>query len=191
MQARKVPGQSHAEWLALPDTHRALVIRNRVDEQFLAVQQQHERIVAYCRLVHRSGLALMPRADIARGMNDIDFFLLALGRLKRVCKLVRESALPTGSLRQAATLFDKQIAPIVRVRNVLEHLDGSALGGQGGIGIGTGADTVILTYEGAEYDTRKLLAAAREVHAAIRAVVDPIAAADVHSDSVIVVLPEE
>ncbi|MFB7509352.1 hypothetical protein, partial [Streptomyces broussonetiae] len=55
--------------------------------------------------------------------------------LHRVCELVRRSALPTGSLRQAMATFDRQVSPLTSVRNTLEHLDATAVsdnaGGQG------------------------------------------------------------
>lgn len=187
MPARTARVPDDAQWRSLPDTSRALVIRNRADEQFLAVEQQHERIVAFCRSA--VGLAFLPASEIARGQSDIDFFLLSLRRLHRVCQLVRRSALPTGSLRQAMATFDRQVLPVTGVRNALEHLDSTAVSGNAGFGYGIGEDRVLITHNGTRLDTKTLFLAARDVHAAIRLTVDPIAAADVHGQYPIVALP--
>jgi len=128
----------------------------------------------------------MARADIARGNSDVDFFLLSLRRLSRVCELARRSALPAGPLRQALKKFNEQISPVTGFRNALEHLDDTAVSGRGGFGYGIGADSVMLTHNGTQLDTRALLIAAQDVHAAIRGVVDPIAAADVHGQEPII-----
>ncbi|MDF2254735.1 hypothetical protein [Streptantibioticus ferralitis] len=129
----------------------------------------------------------MPRADITCGLSDVDFFLLSLRRPQRVCEPMRGSALPAGPLRQAMANFDRQVAPVTRVRNALEHLDATALGGGGGFGYGIGEDRVLITHNGTQLDTMALFIAAQDVHAAIRAVVDRIAGADVHDQHPIAV----
>jgi hypothetical protein len=187
MPARTARSSHDAQWRSSPDTSWALVIRTRVDEQFLAVEQQHTRIVAFCRSA--VALASLPSSDLVRGLSDIDFFLLSLRRLQRVCELVRRSALPTGPLRQAMATFDRQVLPVTGVRNALEHLDATAVNGNAGFGYSIGEDRVIITHNGTRLDTMTLFNAAQDVHAAIRLVVDPIAAADVHGQHPIIVLP--
>jgi hypothetical protein len=169
-----------AGWRALPDTYRALVIRNRADFQFLAVQQQHERVQEYCCRASGTGLISdLPHA--ARGSADIDFFLVAIRRLRRVCELARRRGLSaTASLRPALKAFADAVKDVPKVRDILEHLDDAAVNGKGGIGYGIGANGVVISYNGALLDTHLLYEAAEQVHTAIRSVVDPIAARDPH-----------
>jgi hypothetical protein len=175
-----------ARWRALPDTYRALIIRSRADLQFLAVQQQHERVQEYCRRASGIGLiADLPHA--ARGTVDIDFFLVALRRLRRVCELARRSGLPAvASLRPALKAFADAVKDVSKVRDILEHLDDAAVNGKGGIGYGIGSNGVLISYNGTMLDTHQLYEAAHQVHTAIRTVVDPIAARDPHGQHPII-----
>ncbi len=167
-------------WLDVPDTGRALIIRNRADEQFLAVEQQHDRIVSGCRSIHAVGMPQTWREDRVRLLIDVNLFMICLRQLLRVCQLVRRSRLPTADLRRPMRDFENQTVGVTSLRNVLEHLDTAAVNGQGGIGYGLGSDGVNVTYDGAGLDTAALLESARTLHLAIRSTVDPIAALDVH-----------
>jgi hypothetical protein len=173
-------GPDGFRWLDVPETARALKIRNQADQQFLAVEQQHRRIVDGCRGVYTLGIANSHRDDRVRLTIDVDLFLHCLRRLLRVCELVRRSKLPTADLRQSMREFENQTVGVTPLRNVLEHLDDAAVSGQGGIGYGLGPDGVNVTYDGAAFDTAALLDSAQTLHLAIRSAIDPIAALDVH-----------
>ncbi|MBB4923201.1 hypothetical protein [Kitasatospora kifunensis] len=164
----------------MPETARALKIRNQADQQFLAVEQQHRRIVDGCRGIYAMGMPDSHRDDRVRLTIDVDLFLHCLQRLLRVCELVRRSRLPAVNLRRPIRDFENQTVGITPLRNVLEHLDGAAVSGHGGIGYGLGPDGVNVTYDGAAFDTAALLESARRLHLAIRSAVDPIAVLDVH-----------
>ena len=51
------------EWLGVPETSRALKIQNEADRQFLAIEQQHDRIVTGCRQIHATGITETFRED--------------------------------------------------------------------------------------------------------------------------------
>ena len=171
----------HAAWRALPACNRALVIQSQADGQMIAIEQQHERIEAWGREVFERGLLNMPRGRNARGRIDADFFLTSVRRLRRVCDLAQNSDLPTGaSLRRPAKQFAAQVAPVIPVRDYLEHRDQATIEGCTGLGIGVTPKQLTITYAGATLDTAVLLGACRQVHRAIRAVVDPLAVDDVH-----------
>jgi len=158
-----------ADWRALP-------------EQMVAIEQQHERIVNFVQTVHEKGLLTLDSpADLVRGNSDVDFFLTALRRMTRVCALVRRSAFTeTGTVREPLRLFEVRVQDAVPVRNFLEHFDEGMIKGRGGIGYGIGPGMITISYAGKTVHTHQLLAAAREVHHAVRGVVDPLAATDVH-----------
>ena len=181
-----IPAQDETrpEWREVPDTYRALVIRNRADAQFLAIEQQNARLVTYCQTMKAAGgLLAISSADRSRGLSDMDFFLLSIRRFHRVGELIRRSQLPTASLRPLLKRFDAIAGPgstAATVRDVLEHLDEVAVEGRGGVGIGIGEDRLSVSYAGNSIDTFELYEAAEELHAAIRSAVDPIAILDVH-----------
>ncbi|MFI9273972.1 hypothetical protein ACIGXM_25175 [Kitasatospora sp. NPDC052896] len=181
------PASPDQRWRAVEEPYRALVVRNRVDEQFLAIEQQHRRLQEFCRnMTTAGGLLAIFSADRSRGITDVDFFLLALRRLHRVGELIRRSALPTAPLRQQLRDFDQRIKPVMTIRDVLEHLDDVAVEGRGGIGWGIGDDRLSVTYSGVTIDTFELFTAARNLHAAVRTVVDPIAANEPHGQAPII-----
>ncbi|MGH3261677.1 MAG: hypothetical protein ACRDNS_06760, partial [Trebonia sp.] len=167
-------------WRSLPACSRALIIRGGADHQMLAIERQHERIQEYGREVFTIGLLNLPTGRSMCGLIDADFFLLSVRRLRRVCDLARRSSLPTASLRVPIRRFEAQVETVTPVRDFFEHFDEATIEGRTGLGLGTTPDQMTITYAGAMLDTQKLLTAARQVHRAIRAVVDPIAFADVH-----------
>ena len=171
----------HAAWRALPACSRALVIRNQADDRRIALEPQHERIEAWGREVFERGLLNMPRGRNTRGRIDADFFLTSVRRLRRVCDLAQNSDLPaSASLRQPVKEFAAQVAPAIPVRDYFEHQDQATIEGRTGLGIGVTPQQLTITYAGAMLDTAVLLDACRQVHRAIRAVVDPLAVDDVH-----------
>ncbi len=171
----------HAAWRALPACGRALVIRSQADDRLIAIEQQHERIEAWGREVFERGLLNLPRGRNTRGRIDADFFLISVRRLRRVCDLAQHSALPaSASLRQPVKEFAAQVHPVIPVRDYFEHQDQATIEGRTGLGIGVTPQQLTITYAGATLDTAVLLDACRQVHRAIRAVVDPIAVDDVH-----------
>ncbi|MFI5888151.1 hypothetical protein [Streptomyces sp. NPDC051554] len=72
------------------------------------------------------------------------------------------------------------------MRNAMEHVDATAVTGSGGFGFGVSGDRVSISYAGTTVDTHTLVAAARNLHAAVRTVVDPIAVLDPHGKDPIV-----
>lgn len=167
-------------WRSLPACSRALIIRSKADHHMLAIERQHTRIQEYGREVFNVGLLNLPTGGSTYGLIDADFFLLSVRRLRRVCDLARRSALPTASLRVPIRKFEAQVEAVTPMRDYFEHFDEATIEGRTGLGLGTTPEQMTITYAGATLDTQKLLTAARQVHRAIRAVVDPIAIDDVH-----------
>lgn len=182
--ARSNPGRPVIDdtvWRSLPACGRALVVRGSVDHQMIAIERQHERIQEYGREVFEVGLLNLPRSGNMRGLIDADFFLVSVRRLRRVCELARKSQLPASeSLRLPIRLFAAQVDAVIPVRDFLEHFDEATIEGRTGLGLGITPEQMTITYGGARLDTLKLLTASRQVHRAIRAVVDPVAVDDVH-----------
>ncbi|MFI9274636.1 hypothetical protein ACIGXM_28600 [Kitasatospora sp. NPDC052896] len=165
----------------MPESYRALVVRNRVDQQFLAIQQQHERLQDYCGRASGRGLSQLSGAQIALGTADVEFFLAAVRKMRRVCELVRKSRLLIGeTLKAPLKAFCDVADHVTNVRNLQDHMDEAAARGEGGVGYGITGDRMTISHNGVVVDTLTLYQAAEQLHAAIRAVVDPIAALDVH-----------
>ena len=148
----------------------------------IAIEQQHERVIEFTRAVHARGLlAMVDSTEVARGSNDVGFLLTAVRRFSRVVDLVRRSAIPEAArLREPIRLFESRVRAATPVRDFLEHFDEARIAGRTGIGYGIGPDIVTVTYAGEIVQTDLLLEAARDLHRAVRAVVDPLATADVH-----------
>ncbi|MFF5303502.1 hypothetical protein ACFY5F_29515 [Streptomyces sp. NPDC013161] len=129
----------------------------------------------------------LTKADISKGATDADLFLLCLRRLGRVRELAGRSALPgAGGLRLPFRVFDQATAAVQTMRNAMEHVDGTAITGSGGFGYGVSGDRVSISYVGTTVDTHTLVTAARNLHVAVRTVVDPIAVLDPHGQDPIV-----
>jgi hypothetical protein len=165
------PDTPNERWRAQPEPFRAVVVRDRADEQYLAVAQQIDRLRDFCqRVLAAGGLLNLSAADISRGTTDIDFFLLSLRWLLRVVELIRRSSLTTpNALRVAARTHESAVKNVTRVRDVLEHLDEVAVEGRGGIGYGMGPDSLSITHDGVTLNTAHLLAAAAAFRTAVRA----------------------
>jgi hypothetical protein len=168
-----------SQWGELPLTYCALVVRNRVDLQWVAIEVQHERMTTAFR--SPADPSEWISALRGRGLVDLDFFLTAVRRLDRVTDLARGRCDPAGELRQPVKLFKARTHGVTQIRDTLEHFDDEDRRGRiHGLGIGTGPDSWTITYGDLRLDTAQLVTAARDVHRAIRAVVDPEAFKDVH-----------
>jgi hypothetical protein len=176
--AKSVPQQ--LPWQEAPESYRALVVRNRADERFVAIEQQHERVRAHCATVQEMTLTGISSRQLAAGIADVDFLVTGARRMLRVGELFRRCRFPTAVLRQPLRDFEGVVQPTIAIRDVMEHLDEVTVEGRGGIGYGFGADRLAITYNGVTVDTFEVYQASVTVHRAIRAVVDPLAVGDVH-----------
>jgi hypothetical protein len=73
-----------------------------------------------------------------------------------------------------------QPTTIASVRNAFEH--GQNLAIRGGLGLASGPDAWWISYRDRMFQTKNLLAAAEELHRAVRAAVDPEAFSDFRGD---------
>jgi hypothetical protein len=78
---------------------------------------------------------------------------------------------------------------ITAIRNAFEHFEDLTI--RGGLGFGRDLDGWIISYRNVMFETKELLAAARDLHRAIRAAVDPEAFQDVHGDRPLIELQTE
>lgn len=166
--------------MGLPASYRAVIVRNRIDLQLIAVQTQHERLLM--TPPELNDISNWDDVGQWQGLNDLDFFLTALRRLDRAADLARDGCDPTGALRQPIKLFKVRIAGVTEIRDVLEHFDDEDRRGRRlGLGIGMGATNWTITRgDNIVLSTDKLLVAAQEIHRAVRGVVDPQAATSPH-----------
>jgi len=175
-------------WRETGVTQRALMIRDDADTYWLACQMQHARIT-----VPGPGILGDPRSIMIQGRIDVDLFLVTLHRLHTVAKLAAEVADPGDILSEALQRFgtltaglplsegaQDQSATIASVRNAFEHRQNLAI--RGGLGLASGPDGWWISYRDRMFQTQDLLAAAEELHRAIRAAVDPEAFSDFHGD---------
>ena len=175
-------------WHETGVTQRALMIRDDADTCWLACQMQHSRITT-------PGPAVIndPRSATIQRRIDVDLFVVSLNRLHAVARLAAEVADPRNVLPAALDQFSDQTAgfplsgdepdqpaTIGSVRNALEH--GQNLAIRGGLGFASGPDGWWISYRGRMFQTQDLLAAARHLHGAIRAAVDPEAFSDFHGE---------
>jgi len=175
-------------WRETTVPQRALMIRDDADTYWLACQMQHRRITG-------PGPAILgdPRSIAIQGRIDVDLFIVALHRLHTVAKLAAEVADPRDVLSGALERFggltaglplseaeQDQPSTIASVRNAFEH--GQNLAIRGGLGLASGPDGWWVSYRDRMFQTKDLLGAAKELHYAVRAAVDPEAFSDFHGD---------
>jgi hypothetical protein len=175
-------------WHETGVTQRALMIRDDADTYWLACQMQHGRITD-------PGPAILsdPRSGLVQRRIDVDLFIVSLHRLHTVAKLTAEVADPRNVLSGALERFSgltaglplsegeqDQAATIASVRNAFEHWQNLAI--RGGLGLASGPDGWWISYRDRMFETKELLAAAEELHRAIRAAVDPEAFSDLRGD---------
>jgi hypothetical protein len=121
-----------------------------------------------------------PRSSLIQRRIDVDLFIVSLHRLHTVAKLAAEVADPRDVLSGALERFNgltaglplsegegDQATTIASVRNVFEHWQNLAI--RGGLGLASGPDGWWISYRDRMFETKDLLAAAGELHRAIRA----------------------
>ena len=166
-------------WQETGVTQRALMIRDDADANWLAVEMQHERIVA--------GLRSRASHRLISQKIDVDFFFMALHRLVLVAELAQQVSDPRKVMTDALAIFGERTAgmmlsetdepaTIMSVRHALEH--GLNLERRGGLGFGTGENGWFVSYRDRIFETKDLREAARDLHLAVRKAVDPEAFAD-------------
>lgn len=175
-------------WRETGVTQRALMIRDDADTYWLACQMQHGRITD-------PGPAILsdPRSGLIQRRIDVDLFIVSLHRLHTVAKLAAEVADPRNVLSRELERFSDLTAgfPLSEagqdratttesVRHAFEHWQN--LANRGGLGLAGGPDGWWISYRGRMFETKNLLAAAEELHRAIRAAVDPEAFSDFRGD---------
>lgn len=175
-------------WRETSVTQRALMIRDDADTYWLACQMQHRRITD-------PGPAILsdPRSSLIQRRIEVDLFVVSLHRLHTVAELAAAVADPrdilSGALEQFSgltaglSLSESELgqpATIASVRNAFEH--GQNLTIRGGLGLASGPDGWWISYRDRIFQTKDLLAAAEDLHRAIRAAVDPEAFSDFHGD---------
>jgi hypothetical protein len=175
-------------WHETGVTQRALMIRDDADTCWLACQMQHGRITD-------PGPALLsdPRSSLFQRRIDVDLFMVSLHRLHTVAELAAEVADPRNVLSGALDRFNSLTAglplsesepdrptTIASVRNVFEHWQNLAI--RGGLGLASGPDGWWISYRDRMFETKDMLAAAEDLHRAIRAAVDPEAFSDFRGD---------
>jgi hypothetical protein len=164
------------------------MIRDDADTYRLACQTQHNRITD-------PGPAILsdPRSSLIQRRIDVDLFVVSLHRLHTVAQLAAEVADPRNVLAGALERFSgltaglplsesdpSQPGTVASVRNAFEH--GQNLAIRGGLGLASGPDGWWISYRDRMFQTKDLLAAAEDLHHAIRAAVDPEAFSDFHGD---------
>jgi hypothetical protein len=167
-----------ALWRETGVTQRALMIRDDVDTCWLACQMQHNRITD-------PGPAILsdPQSGLIQRRIDVDLFMVSLHRLHTVAKLAADVADPRNVLLAALERFTGLTAglslseggqdpatTIENVRHVFEHWQNLEI--RGGLGLAGGADGWWISYRNRMFETKDLLAAAGELHRAVRAAVD-------------------
>jgi hypothetical protein len=173
-------------WHETGATQRALMIRDDADTYWLACQMQHGRITD-------PGPAVLndSRSSLIQRRIDVDLFIVSLHRLHTVATLAAEVADPRSVLSGELDRFRDltaglplsegqpgQPTTIASVRNAFEH--GQNLAIRGGLGLASGPDGWWVSYRDRMFQTKDLLAAAQDLHRAIRAAVDPEAFSDFH-----------
>ena len=136
----------------------------------------------------------MTRSNLIQRRIDVDLFVVSLHRLHTVAQLAAEVADPRNVLAGALERFSgltaglplsesepAQPTTIASVRNAFEH--GQNLAIRGGLGLASGPDGWWISYRDRMFQTKDLLAAAEDLHRAIRAAVDPGAFSDFRGDN--------
>jgi hypothetical protein len=165
------------------------MIRDDADKGWLACQLQHERMMTPAPDPSNPA----PRADLVRQAIDLDFFFVAVNRLAAVAGLAADVSDPRKVLPEAIARFTEdtagwplsdaerhQHATVTGIRNALEHT--ANLAKRGGLGLARGHLGWWVTYKNSMFETQELLAAADELHKAIRSAIDTEAFSDFHGD---------
>jgi hypothetical protein len=126
---------------------------------------------------------------VLQRLSDADFLVIALARFQRLAEWALDGAFATPSLRAHVNKFKSTVPHLTDLRDTQEHFDDywSNVGKrqkkgepQSGFGYGLNPTGAVVTYGGFTLITADAVAAAQELHRAIRRDVDPIACQDAH-----------
>lgn len=131
---------------------------------------------------------------------DVDFLVVVLYRFRRLAQWALSGAFATGQLQTDVAAFDAAVPYLTEVRDTQEHFDEyrSNVGKRqkagerpSGFGYGLSAAGGVVTYGQFKLNLAVAVAAALELHRAIRREVDPIASQDMHGgpDTVLIAKP--
>jgi hypothetical protein len=183
-----------------PTPPNALSVRNASDILRLAIETQLARCVEPVPggPVDANPNAWM-RAMAQRGA-DVDLLVVVLYRFRRLAQWALSGAFATGQLQADVAAFDAVVPNLTEIRDTQEHFDEyrSNVGKRqkageepSGFGYGLSAAGGIVTYGQFKLSVAVAVAAAQELHRAIRREGDPIASLDVHGgrDTVLISAP--
>lgn len=181
-----------------PSPPNALSVRNFADILRLAIETQVSRYV-------EPVLGRPPDADpntwmraMAQRGADVDLLVVLLYRLRRLAQWALSGAFATGRLQADVAAFDAAVPNLTEIRDTQEHFDEyrSNVGKRqkageepSGFGYGLSASGGIVTYRQFKLNLAVAVAAAQELHRAIRREVDPLASQDVHGGPDTVLIP--
>ena len=167
----------------------ALGVRNTADSLRLGIEAQ---LLRCTEAIPGGPLDADPdpwmRAVLQRSF-DLDFLVVALARFQRLADWALEGAFATADLHAAVAKFRAAVPHLTETRDTQEHFDEyrsnvgrRQLKGElpAGFGYGLSASGGVVTYGPFKFNAAEAVAAAQELHRAIRRDVDPIASNDVH-----------
>jgi hypothetical protein len=128
----------------------------------------------------------------------LDLLVVALARFQRLADWATNGAFATAELHAAVANFRAAVPHLTEIRDTQEHFDEyrSNVGRRqkkgelpAGFGYGLSASGGVVTYGAFMFSAAEAVAAALELHRAIRRDVDPIASKDVHGGPDTVLIP--
>ena len=130
---------------------------------------------------------------------DAELYVIALRRFLRLAEWAAKAPFATPELTAAVEHFKAQCPDAKALRDIIEHFDEYTVGAgrlqregkvqQSGWGLGLNRGGVYFTYGDLRLDAAAATEAARVVHRAIRAVVDPLADGDPHGGPETIIFP--
>lgn len=183
-----------------PTPPNALSVRNAADILRLAIETQLSRCV---EPVPGGPSTPTPNAwmrAMAQRGADVDLLLVVLHRFRRLAQWALSGAFATGQLQADVAAYDAAVPNLTEIRDTQEHFDEyrSNVGKRqkageepSGFGYGLSAAGGIVTYGQFKLNLAMAVAAAQELHRAIRREVDPTASKDLHGgpDTVLIAKP--
>jgi hypothetical protein len=183
---------------AQPTSPSALGVRNAADMLRLMIDAQLSR----CSEPVPGGPFDNDDNQWARTMSqrgaDLDLLVVALYRFRRLAQWALGGPFATAQLKADVATFDAAVPNLTEIRDTQEHFDEyrSNVGKRqkagepaSGFGYGLGASGGIVTYGQFKLKVGEAVAAAQELHRAIRGLVDPIASKDLHGGPDTVLIP--
>jgi hypothetical protein len=176
----------------------ALTVRNQADILRLAIERQHNRCNKAIQGSPSDADSQPWRRSALTRLADADFLVVALARFQRLAEWALDGAFATPQLRAAVDRFKAAVPHLTDLRDTQEHFDEyfSNVGRRqkkgepiSGFGYGLNPTGAIVTYGGFTLVAQDAVAAAQDLHRAIRRVVDPIASKDVHGGPETVLIP--